>query len=180
MRSFNWRIIVAALAAFALLIAACGGDDSSSDTTTTQGSSGGDATTSAAAQDLTADLLGAGASFPALIYQEWIGEYHTNVQPGVSINYQSIGSGGGVEQFIGQQTDFGASDAFLSDEDLAAAADARGCEAIHIPTVFGAVSVGYNLDGVDTLTLDGPTLADIFLGNIDNWSDPAIAALNRA
>jgi phosphate transport system substrate-binding protein len=166
--------LIALLLALALVAAACGGD--SNDTTTT--TSGGGATTTQAMADLSADLLGAGASFPAPIYQEWIGEYTTNVQPGVSINYQSIGSGGGVEQFIGQQTDFGASDAFLSDEDLQAARDARGCDAIHIPTVFGAVAVGYNLEGVDTLTLDGPTLADIFLGNITKWNDPAIVALN--
>lgn len=183
--------LIAIILALALIAAACGGDSnhttttaagSSPATTTAASSSGGDTvtvdTTQATMAELSADLLGAGASFPAPIYQEWIGEYTTNVQPGVSINYQSIGSGGGVEQFIGQQTDFGASDAFLSDEDLAAAADARGCDAIHIPTVFGAVSIGYNLEGVNSLTLDGPTLADIFLGNVDNWSDPAIAALN--
>ncbi|MGA9596675.1 MAG: phosphate ABC transporter substrate-binding protein PstS [Acidimicrobiia bacterium] len=174
MRSFSWRILVASLAVFALLVGACGGDNTG--TTTTAGT--GEATT--AGEKLSADLLGAGASFPAPIYQEWIGEYQTTVQPGVSINYQSIGSGGGVEQFIGLQTDFGASDAFLSDEDLAAAHDARGCDAVHIPTVFGAVSIGYNLEGIDKLILDGPTLADIFLGNIDNWSDPALAALNPA
>jgi len=131
-----------------------------------------------APMELSADLLGAGASFPNPIYLEWIAEYTSNVQPGVTINYQSIGSGGGVEQFIGQQTDFGASDAFLTDEELAAATDARGCAPVHIPTVFGAVALGYNLEGVDSLTLSGPVLADIFLGNIDNWSDPAIAELN--
>jgi phosphate transport system substrate-binding protein len=172
MKTTKSSFVVLALV-LAMMAAACGSD--SGDTTTT--AAAGDATTTGATQ-LSADLLGAGASFPAPIYQEWIGAYHDNVQPGVSINYQSIGSGGGVEQFIGQQTDFGASDAFLSDEDLAAAADARGCEAIHIPTVFGAVALGYNLDGVDSLTLDGPTLADIFLGTISNWNDPAITALN--
>lgn len=165
--------LFALLAVLALVVAACGGGDS---TDTTDGGSSG--TTSAGDMDLEADLLGAGASFPDPIYQEWIGEYTTNVQPGVSINYQSIGSGGGVEQFIGQQTDFGGSDAFLKDDELAAALDARGCEAVHVPTVFGAVSLGYNLEGVDSLTLDGTTLADIFLGNITTWSDPAVAALN--
>lgn len=128
--------------------------------------------------DLTGDLLGAGASFPAPIYLEWVAEYTANVQPGMSINYQSIGSGGGVEQFIGQQTDFGASDAFLTDAELADATAARGCEPVHIPTVFGAVSLGYNLDGVDSLTLSGPVLADIFLGNITKWNDAAITGLN--
>jgi phosphate transport system substrate-binding protein len=124
------------------------------------------------------ELLGAGASFPAPIYLEWIAEYTSKVQPDVSINYQSIGSGGGVEQFIGQQTDFGGTDAFLSDEDMAAALEARGCLPVHIPTVFGAVAIGYNLEGVDSLTLSGPVLADIFLGNITSWNDPAIADLN--
>jgi len=127
---------------------------------------------------LSGELLGAGASFPAPIYLEWIAEYTSNVQPDVSINYQSIGSGGGVEQFIGQQTDFGGSDAFLTDEEMAAALDARGCDPVHIPTVFGAVAIGYNLEGVDGLTLSGPVLADIFLGNITSWDDPAIAELN--
>jgi len=124
------------------------------------------------------ELLGAGASFPAPIYLEWIAEFTSNVQPNMSINYQSIGSGGGVEQFIGQQTDFGGSDAFLTNEEFAAATDARGCEPVHIPTVFGAVAVGYNLEGVDSLALSGPVLADIFLGNITSWDDPAIADLN--
>ncbi|MFZ0493899.1 MAG: phosphate ABC transporter substrate-binding protein PstS [Acidimicrobiia bacterium] len=124
-----------------------------------------------------ADLLGAGASFPAPIYQEWIGAYQS-VEPDVSINYQSIGSGGGVEQFIGQQTDFGASDAFLKDDEIAAAQAARGCDPIHIPTVFGAVAVAYNVEGLDSLTLSGSVLADIFLGTITKWNDPAIAALN--
>ena len=171
MRSRRLRFLVA-LVALALLAAACGSDDDSGNetTTTTSGGSGGG--------ELSADLLGAGASFPAPLYQEWIGEYTTTVQRGVSINYQSIGSGGGVEQFIGQQTDFGASDAFLSDEDIAAATDARGCEPVHIPTVFGAVSVAFNIDGVDSLTLDGTTLAEIFLGNITKWNDPAIQSLN--
>lgn len=165
--------LVASIAILALVVTACG---TGSDDTTTSGADQG------ASEDggtLEADLLGAGASFPDPIYQEWIGEYTTNVQPGVSINYQSIGSGGGVEQFIGQQTDFGGSDAFLTDEELtAASASPRGCDAVHIPTVFGAVSLGYNLEGVDSLTLDGPTLADIFLGNTTSWSDPAIADLN--
>lgn len=172
----------ALLLVLALVLAACGGDDGATDETERAGETATSAMTGGTGggdMELSADLLGAGASFPAPIYQEWIGEYSANVQPGVSINYQSIGSGGGVEQFIGQQTDFGASDAFLSDDELAAAADARGCDAVHVPTVFGAVSMGYNLEGVDSLALDGDTLANIFLGSISSWSDPAIAALNE-
>ncbi|MGA9531405.1 MAG: phosphate ABC transporter substrate-binding protein PstS [Anaerolineales bacterium] len=164
------RVVLPALIVSSILLGACGGQAASTST-----ADGGGA---AAGTGLSADLLGAGASFPAPIYLEWIGQYAADVQPGVSINYQSIGSGGGVEQFIGQQTDFGASDAFLTDEEIADATAARGCAPVHIPTVFGAVAIGYNLEGVDGLTLSGPVLADIFLGNIDNWSDPAIAELN--
>ena len=156
--------LIPLMIALALVAAACGGS------TTTTGSTG---TTGS----MQADLLGAGASFPAPIYQEWIGEYR-GVEPGVEINYQSIGSGGGVEQFIGQQTDFGASDAFLKDDEIADAQGARGCDPIHIPTVFGAVAVAYNVEGLDSLTLSGPVLADIMLGSITKWNDSAIAELN--
>jgi phosphate transport system substrate-binding protein len=181
MKSSRLKPLIISLVAFGLILSACGGSgttttaSSSGDTTTTAAASG---STTTAATQLSADLLGAGASFPAPLYQEWIGEYMTNVQPGVSINYQSIGSGGGVEQFIGQQTDFGASDAFLTDEEMQAATDARGCDPIHIPTVFGAVAIAYNVEGLDSLTLSGPVLADIFLGTITKWNDSAIADLN--
>ncbi len=179
----RWRIRSAAtLALVALAAAACSSNPNAGDPTAVNGGgsepAGSEAASSGGGGGGGATLIGAGASFPAPLYQEWIGTYTQDVNPDVSINYQSIGSGGGVEQFIGQQTDFGASDAFLSDEDLAAAEKARGCPAVHIPTVFGAVTVAYNLDGVDRLTLDGPTLADIFLGNITKWNDPAIAKLN--
>ena len=176
----RWRIrSAAALALVALAGAACSSNPNAGDPTAAN-SNGSEAATSGTSGGGggSVSLIGAGASFPAPLYQEWIGTYTKDVKPDTSINYQSIGSGGGVEQFIGQQTDFGASDAYLTDEELADAEKARGCPAVHIPTVFGAVTVAYNLDGVDKLTLDGPTLADIFLGNITNWNDPAIAKLN--
>lgn len=159
-------LVFTLLALTGILLAACGGG--------AREDSAGEGTE----DGLEADLLGAGASFPAPIYLEWIAEYMTNVQPGVNINYQSIGSGGGVEQFIGQQTDFGASDAFLTDEELADATEARGCEPVHIPTVFGAVAMGYNVEGIEQITLSGPVIADMYLGDITNWNDPAIAELN--
>jgi len=170
-RSLLFVFIVASL-----MLAACGGN-----TATEAPAADAPVATEASAPSgmmYSGELLGAGASFPAPIYLEWISDYTTNVQPGVSINYQSIGSGGGVEQFIGQQTDFGGSDAFLTDEELAAATAARGCEPVHIPTVFGAVAVGYNLEGINKLILSGPVLADIFQGNITSWDDAAIAELN--
>ena len=176
----NLYVLFAAFVLASLILAACGGTateapapaEPAAEPTAAPAESGGES------MMYSGELLGAGASFPAPIYLEWIAEYTSNVQPDVSINYQSIGSGGGVEQFIGQQTDFGASDAFLTDEELAAATDARSCAPVHIPTVFGAVAVGYNLEGVDKLTLSGPVLADIFQGNITSWDDPAIAELN--
>jgi len=173
-------ILLATLLLTSLFLAACGGTA----TPTPEESAAAQPTTESAAESMeesmmySGELLGAGASFPAPIYLEWIAEYTSNIQPDVSINYQSIGSGGGVEQFIGQQTDFGGSDAFLTDEEVADATAARGCEPVHIPTVFGAVAIGYNLEGVDGLILSGPVLADIFLGNISSWDDLAIADLN--
>jgi phosphate transport system substrate-binding protein len=172
------------LIATAMLISACGGNNNVSDISepvspaATEKPEDMTAATEEEAMMYSGELLGAGASFPNPIYLEWIAEYTGNVQPDVEINYQSIGSGGGVEQFIGQQTDFGGSDAFLDEEDLTAAVAARGCDPLHIPTVFGAVAIGYNLEGVDSLTLSGPVLADMFLGKITSWDDSAIADLN--
>lgn len=166
--------LLAILTLVSLALVACGGNSSNATAEPTTAATEGSSET----MMYTGELLGAGASFPAPIYLEWIAEYTSNVQPDMTINYQSIGSGGGVEQFIGQQTDFGGSDAFLTDEELAAATDARSCEPVHIPTVFGAVAIGYNLEGVDSLILSGPVLADIFMGNITSWDDAAIADLN--
>ncbi len=125
-------------------------------------------------------LLGAGASFPDPVYQEWISDY-AEVEPDVSIQYEAIGSGGGRERFIAQETDFGGSDAFMSDEEMAAAVDERGCgEVLHIPSVFGGVVVAYNIPELEgeTLVLDADTTAGIFSGEITNINDDAIAELN--
>jgi phosphate transport system substrate-binding protein len=121
-----------------------------------------------------AALTGAGATFPNPIYTKWFDAY--NQETGVQINYQSIGSGGGIRQFTEGTVDFGASDAPMSDEQVAAV---KG-NVIHVPTVLGAVVATYNLPSVGktSLRLDGPTLADIFLGKITNWRDRRIAALN--
>ena len=127
---------------------------------------------------LKADLNGAGATFPEPVYIEWVGAFQ-GVQPGVIINYQGVGSGAGIEQFTAQTVDFGASDAYMKDEELAAAEKARsGAKVIHIPTVFGAITLTYNLPGINDLKLDSDTLANIFLGKITKWNDSALAALN--
>ena len=96
----------------------------------------------------------------------------------MTINYQGIGSGGGIEQFTKLTVDFGASDAPMKDEEITAAEAAGGAKVLHIPTVFGAVVLAYNLEGVEELKLDPDTLAAIFLGTITTWNDPALAALN--
>ncbi|HEY2026733.1 MAG TPA: phosphate ABC transporter substrate-binding protein PstS, partial [Gemmatimonadaceae bacterium] len=120
------------------------------------------------------DLTGAGATFPYPIYSKWFADYATKT--GVKINYQSIGSGGGIRQLSEQTVDFGASDAPMSDAELA---KAKGGPILHIPTVLGAVVVTYNVPEIKkALRLDGPTLADIYLGKITKWNDARIATLN--
>src|SRR5499426_4503946 len=115
-------------------------------------------------------MNGAGATFPYPIYSKWFDEY-TKVDPSVRFNYQSIGSGGGQKQIMAQTVDFGASDAPMTDENLAKAPG----KLLHIPTVAGAVVLTYNLQGNPTLKLDGDTIAGIFLGQIKKWNDPKLA-----
>src|SRR5256714_13760877 len=103
-------------------------------------------------------MNGAGATFPYPIYSKWFDEY-AKIDPSVRFNYQSIGSGGGQKQITAQTVDFGASDGPMSDENLAKAPG----KLLHIPTVAGAVVVAYNVPEISALTLDGDTLAKIFL-----------------
>lgn len=146
-------LAIAALSAFA--IAACGSDSG------TSGSGG--------------TISGAGATFPQPVYDQWSSDVKDS--DGITVNYNPIGSGGGIAQFTAGTVDFGASDAAMDDEEVKAA-EAKGTP-IHIPTVFGAVTVAYNLPGVESgLKLDGSTVADIFLGKIKTWNDPAITKLN--
>jgi phosphate transport system substrate-binding protein len=129
----------------------------------------------AGAHPVAAQLLinGAGATFPYPIYSKWFDEY-SKVDPSVRFNYQSIGSGGGQREIREGTVDFGASDGPMSDKDLARAPG----KLLHVPTVAGADVVTYNLDGNPALKLDGPVLADIFLGKITRWNDDRIAAQN--
>jgi len=129
--------------------------------------------TIAAAQE-GADLTGAGATFPAPIYQKWFADYAAKT--GVKINYQPIGSGGGIRQLSEQTVDFGASDAPMSDDEMG---KAKGGSVLHFPTVLGAVVITYNVPGVtQSLRLTGDVVADIFLGQVTKWNDPKLAALN--
>jgi phosphate transport system substrate-binding protein len=116
-------------------------------------------------------INGAGATFPAPLYTKWFAEYH-KLHPEFAFNYQAIGSGGGIQQITAGTVDFGASDAPMKDEQIAKIPDV-----IHVPTVLGAVVVTYNAP-VKTLKLTPEVLANIFLGKITKWNDPAIAAVN--
>jgi phosphate transport system substrate-binding protein len=118
-------------------------------------------------------ITGAGATFPYPIYSKWFSEYSA-AHPGVEINYQSIGSGGGIRQVSAGLVDFGASDAVMTDEQLAASK----VKLIHIPTVLGAVVPIFNVSGVNDIKFSPDVLADIFLGKIDNWNNARIAKEN--
>jgi len=120
------------------------------------------------------DLTGAGATFPYPLYSRWFSEYAR--EAGVKINYQSIGSGGGIRQLSEGTVDFGASDSPMSDDEMA---KAKGGPIIHIPTVLGAVVITYNIPGASApLTLTGKAIADIFSGKITKWNDARITSLN--
>jgi phosphate transport system substrate-binding protein len=140
---------------FALLLTGCG----------TRGAGGGGGTR----------IQGAGATFPNPIYQKWFSEYN-KANPGVTFDYQSIGSGGGIKQITEKTVDFGGSDAPMKDDDLG---KAQG-QILHIPTVLGAVVLTYNVPGIaGELKLSPDAIAGIFLGKIKKWNDPAIASTNE-
>jgi phosphate transport system substrate-binding protein len=119
-------------------------------------------------------LTGAGATFPNPIYTKWFDAYHKKT--GIQINYQSIGSGGGIRQFTEGTVDFGASDGPMNESQI----QAVNGNVLHVPTVLGAVVVTYNLPslGETKLKFDGNALVDIFMGRVTKWNDPKIAALN--
>jgi len=153
--------VVLALLATATLVA-CGGSDAKS------GADAAPAVTSGGA-----DLTGAGATFPNPLYTKWFDSYARTAS--VKINYQSIGSGGGIRQFTQGTVDFGASDGPMTDEQLREV----GGPVLHVPTVLGAVVITYNLPSISApLVFDAATIADIYLGKLTKWNDPRIAALN--
>jgi phosphate transport system substrate-binding protein len=193
MRNFS-RKAAASLLAVSLVAAACGGDGDAGDPQAatqesdveadepeaddTDDAEDADSGDDAAAGGPAGTLDGAGATFPTPLFEDWIFSYQGDVNPDASINYQSIGSGGGIEQFLAQTVDFGSSERVLSEEDLTLAAEERGCDPIEIPVVFGAVTIAFADPALEGLVLDANTIADIFERRITNFSDPAIAELN--
>jgi phosphate transport system substrate-binding protein len=153
LRSRIWLVPTAA-AALALSVSACGSSDSS----TASGGGGG-------------KVNGAGSTFAAPIYQQW---GNALKDKGVTVDYQPVGSGAGVAQWQAGTADFGASDPALTPEDRSGAKKGDG---VQLPMAFGAITVAYNGEPKG-LKLDGATIADIFLGKITKWNDPAIAKLN--
>src|SRR3954453_6009134 len=154
-------LLAASLGALAIGATACG---SSNDSSPTSGSSSGSAS---------GTVNGAGSTFAAPVYQQW---GSTLKGKGVTLNFQAVGSGAGVAALGAGTADFAASDPALTPEDRKAL---KKGPAVQIPMFFGAITVSYNVSGLDKgLKLDGPTVADIFLGKIKTWNDPAIAKLN--
>ncbi len=124
-------------------------------------------------------ITGAGATFPYPMYSKWFDEYHKK-NTNIEINYQSIGSGGGIRQVTEGTVDFGASDAIMNDEQLKAYQDKHGYGILHFPTVLGADVPTYNIPGVDVeLSFTQDAIAGIFLGKITKWNDPAITSSNK-
>ena len=118
-------------------------------------------------------INGAGSTFINPILSKWIDEYK-NINPKTKLNYQSIGSGGGIRQIIRGTIDFGASDVPMNEQEKSK----LKFDLMHVPVTIGAISVAFNLDETDKLKLDGPTLVQIFMGKINKWNDPAIKKLN--
>ena len=145
----------------AVIATACGSSPSTSTATATDVGQGA--------------LTGAGATFPGPFYLKAFADYSARY-PQVTVNYQPVGSGAGIQQFIKNTVDFGASDVPMAAADITSAG---GAEALtQIPTTLGVISIAFNLSGVDNLKLDADTLAGIFLGHITRWNDAKIAALN--
>ena len=167
--------------AIALSLAACGGDS-----TTSSNPSPGDtaaspvaATGTAANNKLTlasdVAITAAGASFPAPLYQRWFQDFN-KINPKVQINYQSVGSGAGIEQFTKGTVDFGASDTAMKDDEIAKVPADKGV--LLLPMTAGSIVIGYNLADVPELKLPRDVYSEIFQGKITKWNDPKIAAAN--
>lgn len=181
MKPNRFGAAVSVLAAGALLLSACGSDENKTSTgATTAGN--GTAGDSAAKVDCAGkkSLKSSGSSAQANAVTRFVTAYETACS-GYTLNYTSSGSGAGVSEFLGGQTDFGGTDSPLNAEKgevEKAKARCGGADAWNLPTVFGPIAVTYNLPGVDGVALDGPTLAKIFNGAVTTWNAPEIAALN--
>jgi phosphate transport system substrate-binding protein len=163
-KSRKWLAVLPVTGALVMGVAACG----------SSGGSSSSSSSSSSGSDVSATLNGAGSTFAAPIYQQ----FGSNLKnQGLTINYQSVGSGAGVAQFTAGTVNFGASDPPLKPEEITAAK--KKGDPLQFPVAFGAITVSYNLSGVKSgLKLDGKTIADIFQGKVKTWNDPEIASQN--
>jgi phosphate transport system substrate-binding protein len=173
--------LLAPLFALTVGLAACGGGETTTTTTTTESPAAGATDTTASAPTKGVDLgnvslTGAGASFPAPLYLSWFTEGLKAKYPGLQVNYQSVGSGAGVEQFTQGTIDFGASDVAMTDEEIKKVSADKGV--LLLPMTAGSIVMAYNVPGVDNLQLPRAVYTDILLGKIKSWNDPAIAKAN--
>jgi phosphate transport system substrate-binding protein len=175
LRLKRFGAVVAVLAAGALLLSGCGSDNNNATggSTTTGPSASGAKVSCGGKQTLKAS----GSTAQANAMTRFVKAFE-EACPGQTLNYTGNGSGAGISEFIGKQTDFGGSDSPLSKEEAASAQGRCGSPAWNLPVVFGPIAVTFNLNTVTSLNLDGPTLAKIFNGGIKMWNDPAIQALN--
>lgn len=178
MKPNRFGVAVSLLAAGALMLSACGSDQN---TGATGGGTGGDAPAGDIECGGKKSLKASGSSAQANAMTRFVTAYETAC-PGYTLNYTSSGSGAGVSEFIGAQTDFGGSDSPLNPEKGEVEKAAERCggnPAWNLPAVFGPIAVTYNVPGVDGIVLDGPTLAKIFNGTVKTWDAPEIKALNE-
>jgi phosphate transport system substrate-binding protein len=158
----------------ALLAGACGGDDSSSKADSSTTTAGGDTATTADLGSLSATLNGSGSSFQNNLELAWIDAFTADAS-GVTINYNSVGSGQGKTDLANQVTDFAGSDSLVKDPDKATF---KGGDFLYVPIAAGPITVSYNLKDVDGLQLSAATLAGIMQGDITSWDDAKIKADN--
>ncbi len=164
-------LVVVCIGMMSVLLAACGRAPAATPTASTAGSS----SDAWQPRQLTTTVSGSGASFPNALYQVWISVYTKNIAPGVTLSYQSVGSGQGKKDFVAGLTDFGGTDSALSAEEV----NAQAPDAIHIPTVMGGVLPIYNLPGVTIpLRFTPELLVGIYSGEITTWNDAKIVAEN--
>lgn len=172
MRRFAaWRVLAVGLI-LSLIMAGCTTVEDTGGQPEEGGNGGGGETGEDGGIEPAQSITGAGATFPAPLYSQMFDALAQD--EGIQVNYQSIGSGGGIEQFTDNTTDFGASDAPMTEEQM----DQVDSDVLHVATVGGSVVPAYTLEGVEELNLTEQALADIFLGNITTWDDPAIADTN--
>lgn len=172
LRKRAWPFLAVAVAVGS---AACGGTTDTADTgeeTVTEGTE--QAATGTDGQEFDVRLSGAGASFPAPLYQRWFNAINEEY-PGLEVNYQSVGSGAGIEQYLSGTVDFGATDAPLTDDERQTFRDQYNSEPIQVPMTGGLVVFAYNLEGVDNLQLSQDAYCGIVGGEVTTWNDPLIA-----